>query len=127
MGFIRDYMKAQLNKILALIYLISIILISFIPNTMEAFMHFDLLIFNIIQIISFTSFLWIILGLLYESKMAKLNAFYIALPFTLLRLIFLNNYISLYNFDIYYSVIFYINLIIEIILSIYLFITFFKN
>ena len=123
MEFIRGYMKAQLNKILALIYLTSIILISFIPNTMEAFMHFDLLIFNIIQIISFTSFLWIILGLLYESKMAKLNAFYIALPFTLLRLIFLNNYISLYNFDIYYSVIFYINLIIEIILSIYLFIT----
>ena len=116
-------MKAQLNRILALIYLVSIILISFIPNTMEAFMHFDLLIFNIIQIISFTSFLWIMLGLLYESKMAKLNAFYIALPFTLFRLFFFKKYIELYNFNTFYDVIFFFNLIIEIILSIYLFIT----
>ncbi len=116
-------MKRQLNKILVLVYLLSSIFVSFIPNTMEAFMYYkpSFLVANILQIISFTNFLWLILALLYDSKMAKCNAFYIALPSTIFKFIFIKDYLSFYEVNYFHLFALLFNLILEIILSIYLY------
>ena len=69
-----------INIILAMIYLVLEVLNASSSNLLEIMLHNNtptLIIGNIIRIISMSSFLFILLGLLRDNKMAKLNSFYL--------------------------------------------------
>ena len=73
-----------INIILAMIYLVLEVLNASSSNLLEIMLHNNtptLIIGNIIRIISMSSFLFILLGLLRDNKMAKLNSFYLIMPF----------------------------------------------
>lgn len=113
-----------INIILAMIYLVLEVLNASSSNLLEIMLHNNtptLIIGNIIRIISMSSFLFILLGLLRDNKMAKLNSFYIIMPFTIAELMFSNDYIYISPMSIFEMIIYYVNHIFIIFIAIYLF------
>lgn len=116
--------KKYINIILAVIFLILEILNTFTPNLMEIFNtpHNNLnVLSNIIRIITMTSFMWILIGLLFDKRIAKLNSFYFILPATIINLFLSREYINVTPINNYELAIYYIDNIYTIILAIYLF------
>ena len=101
-----------INIILAMIYLVLEVLNASSSNLLEIMLHNNtptLIIGNIIRIISMSSFLFILLGLLRDNKMAKLNSFYLIMPFTIAELMFSNDYIYISPMSIFEMIIYYVN------------------
>ncbi len=116
--------KRKFNYILLVTFFFFQIVNCMSANLLEGFVHLEnagIIFDNFFRVLSFTGFLWIIIGLLYEKKEASLNAFYFVMPATVLELSLSYFYFSIHPIELWEIIIYFISNIITIICTIVLY------